>query len=96
LVITGSIDVLRLPWLMTAIVLYLVAIGYAIFVQVPRAQRIIAMTTPPAGDSAPSAPPAGGPPPELVGLITQARRGGLLLIGLVSAIVFLMVLKPSV
>jgi hypothetical protein len=94
LVITGNIDVLKLPWLMVAIVLYLTAIGYAIFVQVPRARRIIALTTPPTGDAAPSGPPAGGPPPELVGLITQARRGGLLLIGLVTAIVFLMALKP--
>jgi predicted integral membrane protein DUF2269 len=96
LIVTGNIDVLKLPWLMVSIVLYLIAIGFAIFVQIPRARRIIAMTTPPTGATAPSGPPPGGPPPELAGLITNARRGGLLLIGLVSAIVFLMVVKPTV
>jgi hypothetical protein len=95
LVITGNIDVLKLPWLMIAIVLYLIAIGYAIFVQVPRARRIIEMTTPPPDAPASSGPPAGGPPPALAGLITQAKRGGMLLIVLVTSIVFLMVVKPS-
>lgn len=95
LVITRNIDVLKLPWLTIAIVLYLIAIGYAIFVQIPRAKRIIAMTTPSPDAPAAPGPPAGGPPPELIGLITQAKRGGMLLIALVSTIVFLMVIKPT-
>ena len=94
LIIVGQIDVLKATWLMLAIILYLIAIGFAIFVQTPRAKRIIAMTTPPPDAPAPSGPPAGGPPPELVAEITKVKRGGLLLIGLVTAIVFLMVVKP--
>ena len=82
------INVTGLTWLLVAIVLYLIAIGYAIFVQTPLANRIIAMTTPPAG------PPAGGPPPELMAMITRIKRGGMLLIALVVSIVFLMVTKP--
>ena len=109
LVITGNIDVLKLPWLMVAIVLYLIAIGFAIFVQTPRAKRIIEMTTPPAAPAAPGppagepaaggppagGPPAGGPPPQLMAEITKVKRGGMLLIVLVTTIVFLMVVKPT-
>lgn len=95
LVVTGNIDILKLPWLMIAIVLYLIAIGFAIFVQTPRAKRIIAMTTPPPDAPASPVPPAGGPPPGLASEITQVKRGGMLLIGLVTTIVFLMVIKPS-
>ena len=94
LIITGSVDVTKALWLLVGIGLYLFAIGYAIFVQTPLANRIIAMTTPPAGAPAPAGPPAGGPPPELMGMITKIKRGGMLLIVLVVSIVFLMVTKP--
>jgi len=94
LIITGNVDLTRSAWLLVAIVLYLIAIGYAIFVQTPLANRIIAMTTPPAGAPAPAGPPAGGPPPELMGMITRIKRGGMLLMVLVVSIVFLMVTKP--
>ena len=94
LILVTKIDVMKANWLLVAIVLYLVAIGFAIFIQTPRAKRIIAMTTPPAGAPAPSGPPAGGPPPELMSEIVKVKRGGSLLIVLVVAIVFLMVMKP--
>jgi uncharacterized membrane protein len=95
LIIVGGIDLMRSTWLMVAIVLYLIAIGFAIFVQTPRAKRIIEMTTPPPSAPAPSGPPAGGPPPALMAEITKVKRGGLLLIALVVAIVYLMVTKPA-
>lgn len=95
LIIVGNIDLAKAMWLMISIVLYLIAIGFAIFVQTPLAIRIIAMTTPPPGAPPPSGPPAGGPPPELAGLIKRVKRGGILLIVLVTAIVFLMVVKPT-
>ena len=44
LIITGNIDLFARYWLLVAIVLYLIAIGFAIFVQTPRAKRIIEMT----------------------------------------------------
>lgn len=95
LIITGNIDLLKdHNWLLVAIGLYLFAIGYAIFVQTPLANRIIAMTTPPADAPTPAGPPAGGPPPELMAMITRIKRGGMLLIALVASIVFLMVTKP--
>ena len=95
LVVTGNIDVLKVPWLTISIVLYLVALGYAMFVQGPTVKRIIAMTTPPAGGPPAGGPPAGGPPPELMGLVRRVQRGGLLLMALVTTIVALMVLKPT-
>jgi uncharacterized membrane protein len=94
LIITGTIDLAKSAWLLVAIVLYLIAVGFAIFVQTPLAKRIIEMTTPPPGAPAPAGSPPGGPPPELMGMITRVKRGGMLLIGLVVAIVFLMVTKP--
>ena len=94
LIIVSNRDVMKELWLLVAIVLYLIAIGFAIFVQTPRAKRIIAMTTPTPDAPAPSGPPAGGPPPQLVAEITKVKRGGVLLIALVTAIVFLMVTKP--
>lgn len=95
LIIVGGIDVMKATWLIIAIVLYLIAIGFAIFVQTPRAKRIIAMTTPAPDAPAPSGHPAGGPPPALVAEITKIKRGGVLLIVLVTAIVYLMVVKPA-
>lgn len=94
LIITRNVDVLKHNWLLVSIVLYLIAIGFAIFVQTPRAKRIIAMTTPPLADAPPSGPPAGGPPPALMSEITKVKQGGTLLIVLVTSIVFLMVVKP--
>lgn len=67
LIITGNIDVMKAPWLMISIVLYLTALGYGIFVQTPSTRRVIEMTRggpPPgaAGPGGPGGPGAGGPP----------------------------------
>ena len=91
----ANIDILKTPWLLVAIVLYLTALGYALFVQTPAVKRIISMTS---GGPPPGPPPAGapaGPPPELLRVIRQVQRGGFLLAGLIVVIVFLMVVKPS-
>ena len=97
LVITGNIDVLKLPWLMIAIVLYLIAIGFAIFVQTPRAKRIIADDH--AALRTLRATVRGRRPavrrPALAAEIAKIKMGGTLLIVLVTAIVFLMVVKPT-
>lgn len=106
LIVTGNIDVLRVPWLMIAIGLYLVAIGYAIFVQTPTVKRVIALTSggPPGGAPASGGPPPGGPPPGapppgpppgLMPLVRRVQLGGLFLMALIVSIVFLMVIKPA-
>ena len=77
-------------WLDLAIVVYVIVYGYAFFVQNKFVGQVIAMT------SAPPPPGASGPPPELLALVKRIQQGGMgLTIGLV-AIIFLMVVKPTV
>lgn len=76
-------------WLDIGIVLYIVAYGYSFFVQRRLIERVIAMT------SSPPEPGASGPPPELMGLVKRIQRGGMMLGILLVAIVFLMVVKPT-
>jgi hypothetical protein len=93
LIVTGNVDVMRAGWLMVAIVLYAIALGFAFGVQTPTAKKIIEMTSTPPPPPPPGTAPS-GPPPELRALIERARLGGMFLAGLVAAIVFLMVVKP--
>lgn len=92
---TAKIDIFKAPWLLVAIVLYLTALSYAIFVQSPTVKRVIEMTS---GGPPPGPPPAGapaGPPPELLALVRKVQRGGMFLAALIVVIVLLMVLKPT-
>jgi hypothetical protein len=74
-------------WLPVGIVLYLVAIGYALAVQAPAGRKLVELTsTPPA--------PGSGPSPEIPATAARLRRGGMILGLLVTVIVFLMVTKP--
>ena len=76
-------------WLVLAIILWAIALGYAYFVQRSHVQRVIAIT------STPPPPDAKGPPPGLMDEVKQVQRGGMLLGLLIVVIVFLMVVKPS-
>lgn len=77
-------------WLAVAIVLYVIAYGYAYFVQSKVVARVIELT------SAPPAPGASGPPPELRSLVARIQRGGMFTGILLLAIIFLMVVKPTI
>jgi uncharacterized membrane protein len=98
LIWTASIDLTKALWLDVAIVLYLIALGYALFVQIPVGRRLVELTSggpppaPPAGSGAPATPM--GPPPELIATAAKARRGGTIIAVLIVVIVFLMVVKP--
>jgi uncharacterized membrane protein len=88
-------------WLVAAIVLYLIAIGYSALVQTPAATKMVELTAgPPPGAGAPGGAPGApggapaGPPPEVVATGRKLARGGMLLSGLVVVIVILMVTKP--
>jgi hypothetical protein len=128
LILVTGIDLTKALWLDVAIVLYLIALGYALFVQIPVGHRLVELTSggppptrpsavvsagtvapatvapaagaPAAGAPAAGAPAAGapirpaGPPPELLATAARARQGGMLLAILITAIVFLMVVKP--
>ncbi len=82
-------------WLIGGIILYLIAIGFAIFVQAPAAEKMVHLTS---GGPPPGPPPAGapaGPPPEVMALGKQLQRGGMVLMVLIVLIVILMVTKPG-
>jgi|KBSSwiStaDraftv2_1062776.scaffolds.fasta_scaffold65944_4 uncharacterized membrane protein len=81
-------------WLALGIVLYVILFTYAVAVQLPTTNRIIAMTSAPPPEAPPGSAPS-GPPPALVALITKVQRGGMFLTAMVAVIVFLMVVKPD-
>ncbi len=81
-------------WLLFGIVLYVIAITFALAVQRPTVERIIALTAgPPAGALA-GTPPS-GPPPGLMETVAKVQRGGMITGVLLLAIIFLMVVKPN-
>jgi len=82
-------DLFASVWLIVAIVLYVIALGYALTVQRRHVHRIIELS------SAPPPPDAKGPPPGLQEEVRAVQRGGMLLTALIVTIVFLMVVKPS-
>lgn len=76
-------------WLVLAIVLYLFALYFSLFIQGRWVSRIIELT------SAPPPPDATGPPPGLPEVVARVQRGGMILGLVVVVIVFLMVIKPT-
>jgi hypothetical protein len=82
-------------WLVGGIILYLIAIFFAAFVQARNAEKMVELT---AGGPPPGPPPAGapaGPPPEVVETGKKLQRGGMFLSVLIVLIVILMVTKPG-
>jgi uncharacterized membrane protein len=82
-------------WLIGAIILYAIAITFAITVQARNSQALVQLTS---GGPPPGAPPAGapaGPPPEIAEFGKKAQRGGMFLTTLIVLIVILMVTKPG-
>lgn len=84
-------------WLLVAIAIYVFALAFALFVQRPTVKRIIALSGGETGAPPPPSPegaPA-GPPPALAAAIAATQRNGMILGLALIAIVFLMVVKPS-
>ena len=76
-------------WLGIGIFLYVIALGYALFVQAPTGKLIVELS------SSPPPPGASGPPPELMAAVKRARQGGAFLGVTILVIVILMVTKPT-
>ena len=91
LIVAAGINLTKTPWLGIGIILYLIAMGIAIFNQVPTTRKLIEAT---ASGPPPGAPP-GPPPPHIAALINRARIGGMALTAFLIVIIFLMVVKPG-
>jgi uncharacterized membrane protein len=82
-------------WLIAGIILYVITVLYAVFVQAPAAEHMVKIT---AGGPPPGPPPEGapgGPPPEIAATAQKLQRGGIILTVLLVLIVILMVTKPT-
>jgi uncharacterized membrane protein len=95
MIIFGEVDLFQ-PWLLIAIVVYVVAIGFSMLVQTPAAkemaQLLKAMPANSPGPGATVAEATGGPPPRLAELGKQIQRGGMILGVLLLIIIALMVI----
>lgn len=80
-------------WLAIAIILFLITISFAVFVQAPVVKRMIQLTSGPPPAPADGAP--AGPPPEFVALSKRAGRGGMFSLLMLFTILFMMVFKPT-
>jgi uncharacterized membrane protein len=89
LILVTGINLFATPWLLIGIVLYLIVLGYNIFIGTPTVKKVIEMT------SAPPPPGASGPPPELLAAIQKIQRGGMFSGLMIVLIVILMVTKPT-
>jgi uncharacterized membrane protein len=89
LILISGRDLVGSRWLLLAIVLYAIALGYSLFIQRRDVRRIIELT------SAPPPPDATGPPPGLPEVVARVRRAGAIVGVIVVVIVFLMVVKPA-
>jgi len=98
MIISGGVNLFQ-PWLLAAIVVYVVAIGYSALIQGPTGKELTQLLQAmPAGLPGPGAALAeatAGPPPRLMELGARMQRGGMLLGGLLLVIIFLMVVKPG-
>jgi hypothetical protein len=89
LILVTGVNLFATPWLLIGIVLYLIVLGYNIFIGAPTVAKVIEMT------STPPPPGASGPPPELLALIRRIQLGGMFSGLMILIIVYLMVVKPQ-
>lgn len=94
LILVAQIDLTTSIWLGVAIVIYVAALIFSHWVQTPLVAEVIAMTSTPPPPPAPGAAPA-GPPPALLAKIARIRQGGAILTVMLTAIFFLMIVKPG-
>ena len=81
-------------WLGLAIILFLITLGYSVFVQKPAIMRMVEMTSTPPPPPVEGYPPA-GPPPEFIAASKFVARGGMFMTVMLIIILFLMVFKPT-
>jgi hypothetical protein len=91
----ARLDLFGQRWLLSAIVLYLIALGLAAFVAIPNGRRLIEATSSPPPAPSPGAPASSGPPPHIAAMVRRSQLAGMALSGLVLLILLLMIFKPT-
>jgi len=91
LIWTANINIFQTPYLLVAVILYLVAVAVAFRVLLPTTGRLVHLVehAPP-----PSTPP-GPPPPEVMKLIRRLQMVGGFTTLLFLVIIFLMIIQPG-
>jgi len=92
-----GINLFTTLWLLTAIILYVIAIAISLGFGLPTLNRLVALTSAPPPQPPQPQPgdaPRKGPPPEVAKLVRRGRLVGIAQSVLVVLIVFLMVTKP--
>jgi hypothetical protein len=97
LIYLGHFDLWKSEWLIIAIAIYIVAYGFAFFVQDRNVSQLIKMlaNAPRPPEGAPAGPPPGGPPPAMLAQVRKVQMGGMFLTLMILAIVLLMVWRPG-
>lgn len=99
LIVFVPFDLIQTHWLLLALIIYLVLLAFAYFVQAKSVARVVELTagSPPAmppSEGAAGGPPA-GPPPAVRAAVQRVQRGGMGMTVALIVIIFLMVIKPT-
>jgi hypothetical protein len=97
LLVTAHISLVKTPYMIVAVVLYVSAVSIGIGILIPTAQKMIAImeAMPKPSGPPPAAIAPAGPPPELAALIARGRGFGMVNSVLILVILFLMIVKPG-
>jgi Predicted integral membrane protein (DUF2269) len=91
----ADFDLLKAYWLDLSIILYIAAYTITFMRQVPATAKLAEATATPPPPPAPGAPPPAGPPPHIAALTAEIQRNGMVMTGLLVAIIILMVLGTN-
>lgn len=79
-------------WLISAIVVYAIAMSISVLVMLPNGTRMVQLLEMPAGGPGAA---AAGPSPEFLARAKRAQQLGMVMTGLLLVIIFLMVFRPT-
>lgn len=98
LIVFVPFDLIQTHWLLLALIIYLITIGFAYFVQAKSVEHLVELTSAPpptmTASEGPGAAPA-GPPPAIRAAVQRIQRGGMGMGVALVVIIFLMVVKPT-
>ncbi|HEY3523838.1 MAG TPA: DUF2269 family protein [Candidatus Limnocylindrales bacterium] len=98
LIVFVPFNLIQTHWLLLALIIYLVLLAFAYFVQAKSIRNLVEVTSTPPPAMAPTegagGPPA-GPPPAVRAAVQRVQRGGFGMSIALIVIIFLMVIKPA-